>query len=464
MISRKLPLHLAAGTLALGIAIAAPAATWAQPTAGHVFRFSSCFSCSQHNPTVAGNAAGDFLGTWTEPRDVISEGVFSRTFNAALTPFGNDFEVAPGAIGDPPQFDGAAVADSQGNFVVVWSSLADGQSVILAQRFDPKGNPLGNQIEVAADPGSPVTPSDFKPAVAAAPGGGFVAAWVSLAPAGGPPGPPRVLVRRFDATGAATSAAVQLSTSAVLGDRPSLCVSATGRVHAAWTFTDELLPFQPSPVGVVVRRLSPAGVLIGNEQVISPAVDSESSVAIACGRGNTYVVAWQTAQAPAVSGSDIVVRRFTRLGRAVGAPFVLNQQVDQDQMNPALAVDSSGALVAVWEGNPGGVHNVRGRRFAANGTPLSDEFAVYNAGQGTFSALRPAVAILGAGSFVVAVDSPGGILGRIFSVSGAHSAAEAAEAAEAAGAGAAEEAAGVNGGGTTGNGRGAGGLWQHRRQ
>jgi hypothetical protein len=443
MITRKLPLHLAAGTLALGMAIAAPAATWAQPAPGHVFRFSSCFTCSQHNPTVAGNAAGDFLGTWTEPRDVVSEGVFSRSFNAGLTPFGNDFEVAPGAPGDPPQSDGAAVADSQGNFVVAWASLADGQSVILAQRFDPKGNPLGGEIQVAADPGSPVTPSNFKPAVAAAPGGGFVVAWVSLAPASGPPGPPRVMVRGFDATGAATGPEVQLSTSAVLGDRPSLCVSSTGRVHAVWTFTDQLLPFQPSPVGVVVRRMSPAGVPIGPEQVVSPPADSESSVAIACGLGNTYVVAWQTAQAPAVSGSDIVVRRFTRLGRAVGTVLVLNQQVDQDQMNPALAVDSSGAFVAVWEGNPGGVHNVRGRRFAANLAPLSNEFAVYNAGQGTFPALRPALSILGGGSFVVAVDSPGGILGRIFSVNGNGRPAEAAEAAD----------------DPTGNGRGADGLW-----
>src|SRR5579864_98945 len=147
MASRKLPLHLAAGTLALGLAIAAPAVIWAQPQAGRLFRFSSCFTCSQHYPTVAGNAAGDFLGAWLEPRDVISEGVFSRTFNAGLTPFGNDFEVAPGAPGDPPQSDGAAVADSQGNFVVTWASLADGQSVILAQRFDPKGNPLGGEIQ-----------------------------------------------------------------------------------------------------------------------------------------------------------------------------------------------------------------------------------------------------------------------------------------------------------------------------
>lgn len=453
MISRKLPLHLAAGTLALGMAIAAPAAYSAQPAPGHLFRFSSCSTCLQHNPTVAGNAAGDFLGTWLEVRDVASEGVFSRTFNATLTPFGNDFEVAPGAPGDPPQFDGAAAADSQGNFVVVWASQADDQSVILAQRFDPQGNPLGAASAVALNPASsPSTPSEIKPAVAAAPRGGFVVAWVSLVTGGEVPGPPRVMTRSFDATGAASGPAVQVSTGAALADRPSICVSATGRIHVAWTFTDELLPFQATPVGVVVRRLSPAGVPLGGEQVVSPAADRETSAAVACGHGNTYVVAWQTAQAPAASGSDIVVRRFTRLGRPVGAPFVLNQEVDQDQRNPALAVDSSGTFVAVWEGNPGGVNGVRGRRFGANLAPLSDEFAVYNAGTGNLLRLRPAVSILGPGSgFVVAVDAQEGIVGRTFAVSGARAAA--------ADGGAGPEAIVVEGGGSTGNGRGAGGLW-----
>ncbi|MBV8201996.1 MAG: hypothetical protein JOZ15_15360 [Acidobacteria bacterium] len=445
MISRKLPLHLAAGTLALAMAIAAaPAATWAQPTPGRLFRFSSCFTCAQHYPTVAGNATGDFLGTWLEVRDVVSEGVFSRAFNALQAPFGNDFEVAPGAPGDPPQFDGAAAADSQGNFVVVWASVAQDQSTILAQRFDPQGNALGGEIEVASNPASsPTTPSEVKPAVAAAPRGGFVVAWVSLVTGGEVPGPPRVMVRSFDATGAASGPAVQASIGAALADRPSLCVSATGRIHAAWTFTDQLLPFQATPVGVIVRRLSPAGVPLEGEQVVAPALDSETSVAIACGHGNTYVVAWQTAQPPAVSGSDIVVRRFTRRGRAVGTPSVLNQQVDQDQKNPALTVDPSGAFVAVWEGDAGGVIGVRGRRFGGDLTPLSDEFVVYNAGKGLFPLLRPAVSAVGPGNgFVVAMDAPEGIVGRLFSVSGSQAA-----------------AAAVEGGGTTGNGRGAGGLW-----
>ncbi len=455
MASRKLPLHLAAGTLALGLAIAAPVAGWAQPKAGRPFRFSSCFTCSQHHPTVAGNAAGDFLGAWLEPRDVVSEGVFSRTFKPNLTPFGSDFEVASGAPGQPPQFDGAAAADSQGNFVVVWASMADDQSSILAQRFDPQGNALGDQVEVAADPASsPTNPSDYRPVVAAAPGGGFVVAWVSLVEADQTPGNPRVMARIFDHANAPAGPAVQLSTSAAIGDRPSLCVSATGRIHAAWTVTDVIEPFQASPIGVALRRLSPAGVPLGPEQVVAAPHDSESSVAIACGLGNTYVVAWQTAQPPAVSGSDIVAQRFTRLGRAVGSPFVLNQETDGEQRNPALVADPTGAVVAVWEGNPGGVNGVRGRRFAGNGSPLSDEFAVYSAGKGDFSVLRPALSRLGAGTgFVVAVDAPDGVIGRVFSVAGAGSGAAADALAEGG------PAAAVDGSGTTGNGRAAGGLW-----
>jgi hypothetical protein len=460
MSSRKLPSHLAAGTLALAaaaLALAAPAAVRAQlPKSGRPFLLSSCFTCAQHHPTIAGNAAGDFLASWVEPVSGLSEGVFARFFQAAQAPLGDDFQVASGGPGSPPQFDGAAAADSKGNFVLAWASIVDDQSTILAQRFDAKGNPLGGQIGVAADSASsPSSPADFKPAVAATPDGGFVVAWVSLANGDQPSDSPRVMMRAFDSTGAASGPAVQLNTGLALGERPSVCVSATGRVHAAWTFADVLLPFQPSQVGVVVRRVAPGGAPVGPEQVVAPAVDSETSVAVGCGPGNTYVVAWQTAQPPAAAGSDIVAQRFTRRGRAVGGTFVLNQLTDGDQKNPALAFDSTGALVAVWEGNPGGVAWVRGRRFAGDGTPLSDEFRVYNAGRGYLNPMRPALSLLGSGGgFVVAVDGPGGLVGRAFSVDASAGGSATAEAGP-------SIAIAVDGGAAaaTGNGHGAGGLW-----
>jgi hypothetical protein len=449
-----LPFLIALALLVLCcVAMAAPAPAAAQtapPQPGPLFRLSSCANCTQHGPTVAGNASGDFMAAWDGVQNLVQQDVFGRFFGSADAPVDADFDLQSSPVPLPPQFDASAAADAQGNFVVAWATLAGDQSQILVQRYDAKGNLVGPLIEAASDPSpSPSDPADFNPVVAGAPGGGFVVAWIAL-PAGNTTGKPlRVMLRSFDAAGAPAGAAIQVSTSLPLGDRPSLCVSGTGRIHAAWTVADGLHPFEPTRAGVVVRRLTPAGVPLAGEQLVAPPVASESSTAVACGPGNTYMVAWETDQPPATSGSDIVAQHFTRLGRAVGAPFLVNQAIGQHQKDPAIYHDPTGAYVIVWQGTPGGVNGVRGRRYADSGAPLSDEFAVYRAGLGDVTVLRPAVAGVGTGGdFVVAVDAPGGVVGRVFkprSENGAN-AADAAALAEA-------------GGASTGNGTGAGGLW-----
>jgi hypothetical protein len=439
----QLPTNPAARGLALALMLLLPAAA-AMPAAGHaqqplphaLFRLSTCSGCAQHDPVVAGNAGGSLLTAWNSVLDAAHLDVSGRFFAPTSAPLGADFQPAEGVTG-PPQFDAAAAADAQGNFILVWVTLESDQSTILAQRYDPTGNALGAAIEVASDPASsPSTPADFNPAVAAVPSGGFVVAWVRLLPDSPSGSSPQVMARRFTAAGTPAGAVMQLSTGLALGDRPSLCVSSTGRIHAAWTFADAFNPFEASQVGVVVRRVTPAGVPVGPEQVVAPAVLSESSVAISCGPVNSYTVLWQTTQAPAASGSDIVAQRFTRLGQPSGAPFLVNQVVDQDQRNPAVISDSAGNFLAVWEGRPGGVNSVAGRRFSAAGAPLSDEFAIFRSLPGDLSILRPAVAAAGAG-FAVVLDAPGGLVGRRFTL----------------------PAAGTPAIPDTGNGTGEAGLW-----
>jgi hypothetical protein len=433
----------------LSLAFAAPAgAQAAQPTPGPLFRLSSCANCTQHSPTVAGNAGGDFMAAWDGLQNLVQQDVFGRFFGSTDAPVDADFDLQSSTVPLPPQFDASAAADSQGNFVVAWATLAGDQSQILVQRYDPKGNLIGALAEVASDPApSPSDPADFNPVVAGTPGGGFVVAWMAL-PAGNASGKPlRVMLRSFDSGGTPSGAAIQLSSSLPLGDRPSLCVSGSGRIHAAWTVADGLHPFEPTRAGVVVRRLTPGGVPLGGEQVVAPPLATESSAAIACGPGNTYEVAWETDQPPAAAGTDIVAQRFTRLGRAIGAPFLVNQATDENQKAPAIYHDPTGAFVIVWQGAPGGVNGVRGRRYADNGAALSDEFAVYRAGLGDVTELRPAVAGIGGnGDFVVAVDAPGGVVGRVFkpgSQTGTSAAAALADESRA----------------SAGNGTGAGGLW-----
>jgi large repetitive protein len=452
MSSRELYSNLAAGALALGLLTAVPAVTWAQqPQAGALFELSTCSSCSAHQPVVAGDGAGGFLTAWNELDNLVSQTVAGRAFDARDTPLGGEFQLEPAAGGPPPQFDVAGATDARGHVVLAWVSIADGQSAIVAQRYDGTGQALGNPIEVAGDVASSASsPSDFKPAVAATPDGGFVVAWVNQPtdPADGTT--PRVMARRYDAADAPLGAATQVSTGVTMGERPSVCVSVTGRVHVAWTYAAGYHPFEDNPAGIVVRRLSAGDVAIGPEQVISQAVDSSSSVAISCGPGNNFVVVWQTAQPPALSGSDIVAQRFSRRGRALGSPFLVNQLVGGEQKNPALSTAANGDFVVVWEGDPNGANGVRGRRFAASGAPLSDEFSVYRAGRGDLTVLRPAVAATGSNGFVVVVDAPRGVVGRQFSLAGGASATAAA---------AAPEVAAGTAGASTGNGRGAGGLW-----
>lgn len=423
------------GALALAGAAAAatPAALAQTPQPGAVFQLSSCDTCIGRNPVVAGNSAGHFIAAWDGVSDVVHDIVYGRVFAGAADPLAPDFSVVPNVSVPPPQFDAAAASDSEGRFLVAWATVGGDQSSILVQRYTQRGRELGAPIVVASDAAaSPSSPSDYAPAVAAAPGGGFVVVWVNQNPQATGATPPHVMLRRYDATGAPAGEAVQVSTGLATGDRPAVCVSSTGRAHVAWTYFADFSPFEPSPVGVVLRRLSPANVPAGPEQVIAPAVDDQSSVAVSCGPVNSFVVAWQTAQPPAVSGSDIVAQRFTRLAQPIGAPFLLNQVVDQDQKNPALLGDGSGAFVAVWEGTPNSYNGARGRRFAANGTPLSNEFVVYRAGPGDMTVLRPAIAGVGeAGGFVVVVSAPGGVAGRTFTLpAGAAAAAPASEVGE----------------------------------
>src|SRR5258708_38662846 len=143
MTPRKLSSSLAAGALVLGTIAAAPSVAAAQPRPGHLFRLSSCIACSQHYPTIAANAAGDLIASWLEPVNLVSEGVFGRLFNPALTPLGADFDLASAAVSGPPEFDCAVAADKAGNFGVAWAAIGSDQSPIPGQRSGDPGHPSG---------------------------------------------------------------------------------------------------------------------------------------------------------------------------------------------------------------------------------------------------------------------------------------------------------------------------------
>jgi hypothetical protein len=389
------------GTLALGLSVSA----WAGPTAqGAPFHVSSCATCSQQVPAVAGSSTGAFLTVWKGASPLNPNGVSGRFFTSAGNPRGTDFLANKDLAQD--QYDPAVASDAKGNFIVVWSEVINGNSEIKARRYQVNGTPLGAPFKVSQDQaGTPTVPADFNPAVAATPDG-YIVVWMSILPAGNgfPGSTPQVLARKLNATGMPVGTQVKINTGLVNGDRPDVCVDTMGHPVAVWTSVDGFPLFEANHKGVSLRRLTSAGAPLDPAETVV-AVPTAGSVrpAVSCGSGSTFVVVWHSDQRPAIEQTDILGQRFTRLGRPAGTAFRINTTVTKVERSPAVVYDAKGNFVVVWQTYLDGTKvSILGRRFAASGAALSPEFEVFAGADDSLVPGNPDVAATGkAGNFVV---------------------------------------------------------------
>lgn len=388
------------------LCLGAAASAWAaSQKLGAEVSVSTCAFCKKRTSAVAGAASGAFLIAWESTSTTDPKGISARFYTANGAPRGADLQVNR-SVG-PDQYDAAAAADAQGNYYVAWSEVADGgNSDIWLQRFRANGQALGTAIRVNADePGLPVPPFDMEPAVATAPGGGFVVSWIRFIP----PSEnsentfPEVMVRRFGANAAPLGAQVRLSAGLVLGARPDLCVDTSNRAVVVWTTVDAFRPFEPSKEGVTMRRVAANGAPLGGEVVVARPLSANADAAVSCGAGGAFVVAWSSDQAPSTDAADILAQRFTSAGRRAGAVFRVNGQAGGDQAQPAISHDRTGNFVVVWESRTLETDAIMGRRFGASGAPDGGEFLVRaRADEIEGRPVEPDVAHIGAsGGFVV---------------------------------------------------------------
>jgi hypothetical protein len=240
-------------------------------------------------------------------------GIYARRFDASGNALAGEFPVnsTTALVQSKPSV--AVVAG--GGLVVAWQS--DGQDGarygIYARRFGPGGEAAGGEFALNT------MTDDFQmtPVIAAAPGGGFVAAWMDRVHDTEGPG---IYARRFDAAGAALDAAEFRVNSVVSGYQtsPALGVDAAGNFVIAWQTLDGAGDYH-----VFARRFGADGVARGGDVQVTTApsptsVVPESSVAVAS--DGSFVVSWQ-APGPAGNGISRLRPPFDAAGNPLGAPF-----------------------------------------------------------------------------------------------------------------------------------------------
>lgn len=302
---------------------------------------TSAIGCQQL-PSVAADAAGNFIVVWQSDQDPGGAfGIFGRRFNSAGTPLDNvDFQVNTTTAGN--QTRPAVAMAPDGSFLVTWQSdsQAGGQGWdVVAQPYHSDGSRSGGEVLVnATTAGAQHSP---RAAYLAAPVAGFAVVWES---AGG------IFVRRFSPLGGAIDTLDQPVNSTTTGmqSNPALASDPSGNYVVAW----ENLDANGQTSRILARRfqgVTPLNNMTDITLDTSPGATQQHNPAVATDAVGNWVVSWDSA-GDDPSGSGIVAVQLSNRQTATGPKVPLNNTLTAgDQTLPALTMSQGGSLLAVWQ-------------------------------------------------------------------------------------------------------------------
>ena len=130
----------------------------------------------QFLPSVAVNSGGDFIVAWQyQPDPNTPRSLHARHFSKDAKPMGKEFVIEADAVADA--IVPSIASDSQGNYVVVWTSYATAYCPSVKGRlYRPDDTPAGPAFSLSSSTGT----CDQFPKVAFEPDGTFAVAWIRL--------------------------------------------------------------------------------------------------------------------------------------------------------------------------------------------------------------------------------------------------------------------------------------------
>ena len=199
---------------------------------GAEFQVTPVMTTVQQQPSVAMNADGSFVITWTRYNQSGNKNgnIIGRFYNSYGQPVGAEFQVSTTQTRSN-EFSNVAMADN-GSIVVTWQSFsatADNWD-IFAQRIDAAGRKIGGEFRV----NSFTTDMQTSPQVSMDAAGDFVIVWQSYTQDGSDYG---VYGRRYNAAGSALDASEFRVNQTTLNRQyqPDVAMDASGNFTVVWT-------------------------------------------------------------------------------------------------------------------------------------------------------------------------------------------------------------------------------------
>lgn len=271
---------------------------------GDEFRVNTTTVSEQKNPVVAMDSSGNFVVAWTHLVGANLD-IFAQRYNAAGQAQGEEFRV--NFTQDGTQDDPAIALDAQGNFVVVWQSEEqDGSNEgIYAQRYDASGTPQGDEFLVNTTTDN----SQTSPAVAMDSQGNFVVSWSSQNQDGDDKG---IYAQRYNAAGQAQGDEFRVNTyTSSYQDGSKIAMQANGNFVISWLSSGQ----DGSNNGIYAQRYAANGNTIAKEfRVNTYTTGHQTNPVLALNSQGQLVVSWESEQNQDGNGSGVYAQLLNPWG------------------------------------------------------------------------------------------------------------------------------------------------------
>ena len=341
---------------------------------------------------VATNASGDSVIVWqSNLQDLNQWGVYAQLMDATGNKVGSEIAVTTTTTGN--QYETSVAIDANGNFVISWSGEGPGDtSGIFARRFDANGNALDAQEFLV---NTSVGVSEGEPAIAMDDDGDFVIAWQGTdADVDG------IFARRFAADGTAKDANEFLvnTTTGEVQKHPAVVMDAVGNFVIAWESDTD--PSNSDNFDIFFQRYNAAGNTLGLEtQVNTDNGEIQGDPGIAMNASGAFVISWESDDDTSNSTDlNIYFQRYDATGTVLGTNTLANSVTSNDQSNSSVAMAADDSFVIVWQ-SFNVADDIYVREFDSAGNPLAAETRVNTTTAAQQTA--PSIGMSAAGSYLV---------------------------------------------------------------
>jgi hypothetical protein len=335
---------------------------------GTEFQVNTQTAGSQSYATVAMNADGSFVVTWSsQNQDGDGWGVYAQRYDALGNAVGGEFQVNVNAVSD--QMYSAVAINANGDFVVTWSSKnqSNGNWDVFARLFPASGD-AADEFRV-----NTVTSGDqMYSRIAIDANGAFTIVWQSQAS-----GDWDVCARRYGADGVALGDEFRVNgTTTGNQQNASIAMDPAGELVISWTGDAQ----DGGGKDIYVRRYNADGSPNGDEFKVNTIVAGDQDYsAVAMDRRGNFFVTWTT------DGQNVFGRRFNMDGTAAGCETRINGTTEGAQAYSSVASLSPKDFLVVWSGSaPGDTAGV----FQAEQSPPGLVASYFNSADFTGTPIR----------------------------------------------------------------------------